>query len=225
VAQARVHVSVQTAALAAAAANQGRLQTRLSEIEANKSKDIAAMKSENELLQLRLKEARAELAFARNDASHEKAQAGIHFLASQRQALCERLQQAQNIIAMKSGRVAELQGQVAALNSECKKAKAETAEASADRQKSAEAVQKSCHVFDILQGRLQAAEGREATVSTDAGRQRAALAAVGKGFEEIAKQLADAEERHQYEKRSHRVTQAELKAVKSELKMVRRGKS
>ena len=222
-AQARAHDSVQTAALTSAVANQGRLQTKLSEIGTNNRKEIAAIKSENELLRLQLKEARAELAFAKNDTAQGKAQAGIIFLASQRQALCERLQQAQNIIAINSARVAELQGQVAALNSECKKAKAEMAAALADREKSAEAVQKSCHIFDILHDRLQAAEDREAAVLMDAGRQRAALAAVGQGFEEIAKQLAEAEEQLHSEKKSHRGTQAELKAVKSEV--VRRGKS
>ncbi|KAL4548552.1 hypothetical protein Ndes2526B_g01116 [Nannochloris sp. 'desiccata'] len=225
VAQARVHVSVQTAALASSAANQGRLQTKLSEIEANKSKTVAAMQSENELLRLRLKEARAELAFARNDTAERKAQAGIILLASQRQALCERLQQAQNTIAANSAGIAELQGQVAALHRECKKAKAETAAALADREESAEAVQKACHVFDILHDRLQAAEGKEAAVSMESGRQRAALAAIGRGFEEIAEQLAEAEERLQYEKRSHRGTKAELNAVRSEVKIARRGKS
>ncbi|KAG7668170.1 hypothetical protein KSW81_002069 [Nannochloris sp. 'desiccata'] len=97
-------------------------RTKLSEIEANKSKTVAAMQSENELLRLRLKEARAELAFARNDTAERKAQAGIILLASQRQALCERLQQAQNTIAANSAGIAELQGQVAALHREGTKA-------------------------------------------------------------------------------------------------------
>jgi hypothetical protein len=226
-AQARAHSSVQTAALASAAASQRRLQTKLSEIEKNQNTNAAALQSDNELLRLRLKEARSELELARNENAREKSQTGhdIILLASQGQALCERLQQAQNTSACNSARVSELQGQVAALKNECKKSKAETAAALADRAESAEAVEKACRVFEILHDRLQAAEGKAAAGCMEAERQRAVLAAVGRGFEEIAEQLAVTEERLEFEKKSHRGTQAELNVVKNACKVASRGKS
>lgn len=203
------------------------MQTKLSDMEKTKCKDLEAMQSENEMLRLRLKEARAELALAKNDAAQEKARTGhdIILLASQRQALCKRLEQAQNITASNSATITELQGQLAALKIEFKQAKTATAAALADRSESAAAVQKACQVFDILHDRMQAAEAREAAVCMDSGRQRAALTAVGRGFEEISEQLAIAEERLESEKKSHRGTQAELNAVRNEYRVARRGKS
>jgi chromosome segregation ATPase len=226
VAHARAHASIQATPLSFLASSQRRLQARLAEIEKNKNQDVEKLQSDNDMLRLRLKEARAELALAQNEEAQEKARAGhdILLLASQRQVLSERLQQSQHTSALNAARVTELQGQVVALKTELKKAKAEMAAALADRSETCSAIEKACQVFEILEDRLQAAECREAAASMEAGRQRVALAAVGRGFEEIAEQLADAEKRLQSEKKSHRGTQAELNAARNESRVARRGK-
>ena len=121
------------------------------------------------------------------------------------QVLRERLEISQKEAVRSAVKVTELQSQITTLQKERLQAQKAVEGARSESSVKATALQRAHQAFEILYKRLGDAEIRELEAHEDSGRQRAALAAVGKGFEEMAEQLVAAEERLMKEERKHRL--------------------
>ena len=191
VAEARAYASSQTAALGKAVAAEQRLRNQIKEQENRAASYIA----ENELLKQKIA--------AEKVVANEKTTGAV----TRRQEE----DQLQKVLHKSSVQITDLQGQVAGLQRECRRVNEEAATAKAE-------LQRALSAFELLFAKEEASEAREAALSIESDRQRAALAAVGKGFEEIAEQLSQSERRRT---KDERVMRTELEIARIQCKVQR----